>query len=75
MNYVTEKFSAILGLPIYCPYVVPTYLKDMCSQYHHFLDISEKHFSNVIVRDEVEFMSLISYFQREDRQALEGVHR
>ena len=72
---LTQEFIAPLGFLLYCPLIVPTYSKCMSSQYRCFLGISDEHIFIIVVWDEVDFMPLISYFQIEDGQELEGVHR
>lgn len=65
------EFSAILGFPLHYLLVMLNYSRDMSSQCCCFLCISEEHISTIVVSDEVDLMSLISYFQRENGQALE----
>ena len=71
----TKEFSAIIGFSLYCPLVVPTCSRDMSSKCRRSLGITEECISTIIVKDEVDFVFLISYFQIENGWDLKGMHR
>jgi len=60
---------------LYCPPVVPTYSRDMSFRYHYFLGISDMCIHTIVVMDEVDFVFLVYYFPKENKQALDGIQR
>ena len=68
-----KEFSVVIEFSLYCPFVVPYIPKDLPSLYGQVLGQGEEDVATILFRDEVDFIDLISYLQK-NRQTLDGLY-
>ena len=61
---LTKEFGATIGFRAYCPLVLPFVSKDLSSLHIRVLGLIKDDVSTTLIEDEVDFVSLISYFQK-----------
>ena len=59
-----EEFSAILSFPVYCPPTLPTMSSNLSALYHYSMGLDDKSVTTILFWDEVDFVALISYLQK-----------
>ena len=72
---LTKEFGATIGFRAYCPLVLPFVSKDLSSLHIRVLGLIKDDVSTTLIEDEVDFVSLISYFGKGNKQPIEGVYR
>ena len=58
------EFIAIIGFLLYCPLVLPYIPSDLPSLYGEVLGLGKKDVATILFGDEVDFMAIISYLQK-----------
>ena len=58
-----KEFNAILGFPLYCPPALSVTSSNLFTLYHQSLGLDDESATNILLRDEVDFVAQISYLQ------------